>query len=341
MDVALFDYALPPALIAQEPAEPRDAARLLVLDRVRGTRADRRFADLPDLLRAGDCLVVNESRVVPARLAACDPTGRVLELLLLREVAADRWEALVRPARRAPVGMELAVGGGEAAARVVEARADGVRILTFSAPARALLARHGVPPLPPYIDRHLSPKPEDWQRYQTVYARHEGSIAAPTAGLHFTADLLARLRARRVEVHALTLHVGIGTFRAVRAASVEEHRMHAEEVAIPAVTADAVNRARAEGRRVVAVGTTTTRALEWAAASGEVRACGGAADLFIWPGHHFRAVDALITNFHQPRSTLLMLVAALAGREAVLDAYRHAVAAGYRFYSYGDAMLIA
>jgi len=341
MDVALFDYALPPALIAQEPVEPRDASRLLVLERARGTRADRRFADLPDLLRAGDCLVINESRVVPARLAAADGAGRPVELLLVRARAPDRWEALVRPGRRAPVGAHLTVARGAAGACVLDVLEDGVRVLVFTEPARDLLDRHGLPPLPPYIERHQCPKPEDWQRYQTVYARDEGSIAAPTAGLHFTAALLARLRSRGIEVHPLTLHVGIGTFRPVRSARVEVHRMRAEEVAIPAETADAVNRARAEGRRVVAVGTTTTRALEWASSAlGPVRAGRGAADLFIYPGHRFRAVDALVTNFHLPRSTLLMLVAALAGREPVLDAYRHAVAAGYRFYSYGDAMLI-
>ena len=341
MDVALFDYALPPALIAQEPVEPRDASRLLVLDRARGTRADRQFADLPDVLRAGDCLVINESRVVPARLAAADSAGRPVELLLVRARAPDRWEALVRPGRRAPLGAHLAVAGGAAGARVLDVLADGVRVLVFTGSARDLLDRHGLPPLPPYIDRHQCPKPEDWQRYQTVYARHEGSIAAPTAGLHFTTALLARLRASGIEVHPLTLHVGIGTFRPVRTARVEVHQMRAEEVAIPGETADAVNRARAEGRRVVAVGTTTTRALEWAWALGRVRAERGAADLFIYPGHRFRVVDALVTNFHLPRSTLLMLVAALAGREPILDAYRHAIAAGYRFYSYGDAMLIA
>jgi S-adenosylmethionine:tRNA ribosyltransferase-isomerase len=342
MDVALFDYALPPALIAQEPAEPRDAARLLVLDRARGALADRRFVDLPELLRAGDCVVLNESRVRPARLAAADGAGRPVELLLVRALTADRWEALVRPGRRAPVGGHLVFARGEASARVLGVRADGVRVLGFTGTTPDLLDRHGMPPLPPYIARHLRPRPEDWLRYQTVYARHDGSIAAPTAGLHFTPALLEQLRARGVKVHALTLHIGIGTFRPVRSARVELHRMHAEEVVIPAPTAEAVNRARADGRRVVAVGTTTTRALEWAAGpSGEVRAGPGAADLFIYPGHRFRVVDALLTNFHLPRSTLLMLVAALAGREVVLDAYRHAVAAGYRFYSYGDAMLIA
>lgn len=341
MDVGLFDYDLPPELIAQEPAEPRDASRLLVLDRERGTRADRRFADLPRLLAAGDCLVLNESRVIPARVAAADARGRPVELLLVRGLAPARWEALVRPGRRCRVGARLAVGDGGAGATVEEARPDGVHVLAFSHPARELLERHGVPPLPPYLARHAAPEPEDWERYQTVYAREEGSIAAPTAGLHFTRGLLEALRSRGVEIHALTLHVGIGTFRPVRSGRVEDHRMHAEEVAIPPATAAAVARAVAERRRVVAVGTTVARALEWAAGHpGGVRAGRGEADLFIYPGYRFRVVDALITNFHLPRSTLLMLVAALAGREAVLDAYRHAVVGGYRFYSYGDAMLV-
>ena len=344
MDVALFDYELPPALIAQEPAEPRDASRLLVLDRAGDARADHRFGDLPALLRAGDCLVVNESRVVPARLLAADAAGRPVELVLVRSLPDGRWEAIVRPGRRCRVGAVLAVAGGAARATVVEARPDGLRRLIFAAPAgvRDLLDRHGVPPLPPYIARHQAPKPEDRVRYQTVYAREEGSIAAPTAGLHFTADLLDRLRQADVEVRALSLHVGVGTFRPLRGTDVETHRILAEDVAISDETADAVNRARSSGRRVVAVGTTTTRALEWAAGgSGRVRPGRGAADLFIYPGHRFQIVDALVTNFHLPRSTLLMLVAAFAGRERVLAAYRHAVAAGYRFYSYGDAMLVA
>ena len=350
MDLAQFDYDLPPALIAQEPAEPRDASRLLVLDRARGSWDDRRFAELPALLRPGDCLVVNTSRVIPARLLGeREADGRPIELLLLEPAAAGpagapRWTALARPGRHCARGARLRVGAGAATVVVAETGADGTRIVEIRAPwpVPELLERHGLPPLPPYIDRHAAPKPEDRARYQTVYAREPGSVAAPTAGLHFTEAVLAALAARGVEVHDLTLHVGPGTFRPIRTATVEAHRMDAETVTIPRGTAEAVSRARREGRRVVAVGTTTTRALEWAAdEAGALSARAGRADLYIRPGHRFRVVDALLTNFHLPRSTLLVLVAALAGRELVLAAYRHAVTQGYRFYSYGDAMLVA
>ena len=345
MELAQFDYDLPPSAIAQEPATPRDASRLLVLDRARGGWEDRVFADLPELLRAGDCLVVNESRVIPARLfGARADDGRPVELLLVREIAPGRWEALARPARRCVTGTRIALGGGVAHALIVGEGTAGARVVTFESPwpVRGLLERHGLPPLPPYITRHSAPLREDRERYQTVYARAEGSVAAPTAGLHFTPALLDRIRARGVEVHALTLHVGPGTFRPVKTDTVEAHRMEGETVDIPASTATAVSRARAAGRRVVAVGTTTTRALEWAtSAAGAVAPGPGCADLFIHPPYTFRAVDALLTNFHLPRSTLLMLVSALAGRDLVLAAYRHAVKAGYRFYSYGDAMLVA
>ncbi|HKC07216.1 MAG TPA: tRNA preQ1(34) S-adenosylmethionine ribosyltransferase-isomerase QueA [Methylomirabilota bacterium] len=344
MDVSLFDYSLPAELIAQEPAEPRDASRLLVLDRARRSWEDRQFADLGELLRPGDCLVANRSRVIPARLLGIAVEGGgPVELLLLRPVSEERWEALVQPGRRCRVGASVELAGGAARARIVGEAASGARVVEIDGPwaVRELLERHGLPPLPPYIERHDAPKPEDRERYQTVYARDEGSVAAPTAGLHFTPELLARLAERGVAVHFLTLHVGPGTFRPLRAAQVDEHRMEAEPIEIPEETARAVHEAKREGRRVVAVGTTTTRALEWAAGEdGCLREGPGAADLFIRPGHPFRVVDALITNFHLPRSTLLVLVAALAGRELILDAYRHAVAARYRFYSYGDAMLI-
>jgi S-adenosylmethionine:tRNA ribosyltransferase-isomerase len=344
MDVAEFDYCLPAELIAQEPAEPRDSSRLLVLDRATGAVEDRRFAELPDLLRAGDCLVANRTRVIPARLLGIAAEGgRPVELLLLRPAGDRRWEALVHPGRRCRVGARVDLAGGTARARVVGETSAGARVVEIEAPwpVPELLERHGLPPLPPYISRHDAPKPEDRERYQTVYARDDGSVAAPTAGLHFTPELLARLAGVGVVVHYLTLHVGPGTFRPLRAERVEEHRMEAEPIDIPASTARAVNDARREGRRVIAVGTTTTRALEWAAAAdGRLREGSGDADLFIRPGHRFRLVDALITNFHLPRSTLLVLVSSFAGRAAVLDAYRHAVEARYRFYSYGDAMLI-
>jgi len=344
MDVSLFDYHLPPASIAQEPAEPRDASWLLVLDRARQRWEDARFSDLPRWLRAGDCLVVNESRVIPARLlGTLEGTGTAVELLMLRALDGDRWEALVRPGKRCRVGARLLLAGGLARATVLEHREQGARLISVEAPwpVDELLERHGLPPLPPYIDRHDAPKPEDRDRYQTVYAVTRGSVAAPTAGLHFTPSLLERMQSAGVEIHRVTLHIGPGTFRPIKVSSIDEHRLDPEVAIIPEETAAAVNRARSEGRRVIAVGTTTTRTLEWATdENGRVRAGRGDADLFIRPGHGFRAVDALVTNFHLPRSTLLLLVSAFAGRELVLQAYAHAVAAGYRFYSYGDAMLI-
>jgi S-adenosylmethionine:tRNA ribosyltransferase-isomerase len=340
MDAKLFDYPLPPDRIAQYPAERRDASRLLVLDRSASRWEDRRFIDLPTLLRPGDCLVVNDSRVIPARLLGTLRDGASVELLFLGEVGAGRWEVLVKPGRRSRVGATLllgehrarVVGAGEAGRRVIEV--EGVRS------AGDFLERHGLPPLPPYIRRYAKPEAEDWERYQTVYGVPEGSVAAPTAGLHFTEELLGALRAGGVEVRPLTLHVGPGTFRPIRTARIEDHRMEAEQVEIPEVTAAAVNRAKAEGRRVIAVGTTTTRALESAADGERVRSGACVAEIFITPGHRFRLIDALLTNFHLPRSSLLVLVSAFAGRELILGAYRHAVNAGYRFYSYGDAMLI-
>jgi S-adenosylmethionine:tRNA ribosyltransferase-isomerase len=344
MDLALFDYDLAPELIAQEPAEPRDASRLLVMARAGGAWEDRCFSDLPALLGPGDCLVANRSRVIPARLMGMlERGGQPVELLMLRPLSTARWEALVRPGHRCRVGARIALAGGAARAQVVEHREAGLRVVAVEAPwpVSELLERHGLPPLPPYIERHDAPKPEDRDRYQTVYARDDGSVAAPTAGLHFTTGLLGRLQVGGVELHYLTLHVGPGTFRPIRAPRVEQHRLEPEPVDIPGETAEAVNRARAQGRRVIAVGTTTTRALEWAAdATGRVRPGRGSADLFIRPGHRFRTIDGLITNFHLPRSTLLLLVSAFCGREPLLAAYRHAAAARYRFYSYGDAMLI-
>jgi S-adenosylmethionine:tRNA ribosyltransferase-isomerase len=344
MDVSLFDYELPADRIAQEPAEPRDASRLLVLDRAHGAWEDARFSDLPRWVRTGDCVVINESRVIPARLlGTLEENGLRVELLLLRPLDSGRWEALVRPGKRCGFGARVTLAGGAARAVVLEHRALGARAVEIEAPwpVGELMERHGLPPLPPYIERHAAPRPEDWERYQTVYATEKGSVAAPTAGLHFTPALLERLATAGVEVHRVTLHVGAGTFRPIRVAEVEEHRLEPEVAHVPAATAEAVNRARAEGRRVLAVGTTTTRTLEWGAGeTGQVCARSGGADLFIYPGYRFRVVDALITNFHLPRSSLLLLVSAFAGRDRVLDAYRHAVAKGYRFYSYGDAMLV-
>ena len=262
---------------------------------------------------------------------------------MLRPLDGPRWEALVRPGRRCRIGARVTLAGGAARATLLEHRGLGARAVEIEAPwpVDELMERHGLPPLPPYIERYDAPKPEDWERYQTVYATANGSVAAPTAGLHFTTKLLEQLGAAGVEVHRVILHVGVGTFRPIRAATVEQHRLESESAQVPAATAEAVNRARAQGRRIISVGTTTTRTLEWAADdTGRVRARSGGADLFIYPGHRFRVIDALVTNFHLPRSTLLLLVSAFAGRELVLDAYRHAIAHGYRFYSYGDAMLI-
>ncbi|MBI3458408.1 MAG: tRNA preQ1(34) S-adenosylmethionine ribosyltransferase-isomerase QueA [Candidatus Rokubacteria bacterium] len=342
--MALFDYALPPERIAQYPAEPRDAARLLILDRRAGIYRDAHVRDLAAFLRPGDCVVVNDTRVVPARLLGLIAgTVREAEVLLIRELEGGEWEALVRPARRCPVGATIILADGAARAVVTGASEIGRRRVGLHWPGRVadLLAAHGLPPLPPYIRRYRKPGGEDWSRYQTVYAAHDGAVAAPTAGLHFTPELLEALAEQGIERHAITLHVGPGTFRPVRVARLGDHRVEAERYTVPAPTARALTRARQEGRRVVAVGTTTVRALETAAGpDGSIGSGEGWTDLTITPGYRFRVVDALLTNFHLPRSSLLLLVSAFGGRQRLLDAYRHAVAAGYRFYSYGDAMLI-
>jgi S-adenosylmethionine:tRNA ribosyltransferase-isomerase len=307
-----------------------------VLRRETGAIEDRVFRDLPELLSPGDLVVVNRSRVIPARLLGRRAAGGRVEILLLRPLA-DRWEALVRPARRLRVGERVEVGDGFDV--VIEDRAPGgrrlVRLLARAGDVTAALERYGHTPLPPYIRR--ADRPGDRERYQTVYAREKGSVAAPTAGLHFTPALLQRLRARGIDVAEVVLHVGPGTFLPVRVEQVEDHRVEPEPYTIPEETAAAVARAR----RVVAVGTTTVRTLESAAARfGEVRAGNGEADVVIVPGFGFRVVSALVTNFHLPRSSPLLLVSAFAGRERVLAAYHHAITAGYRFYSYGDAILV-
>jgi S-adenosylmethionine:tRNA ribosyltransferase-isomerase len=312
------------------------------VDRARGTFQDRRFAELPELLRAGDCLVVNDSRVIPARVLAEDEAGRGVELLFVAPLGEGRWTALARPGRRSRPGAMLRAGGRPGIRlRVAAVAADGSReIAPADSTIEALLDEHGLPPLPPYVARHAKPTPEDVERYQTVYARVPGSIAAPTAGLHFTPGVLGRLAARGIEVHAITLHVGPATFRPIRTPTVEAHPLPGERAHVPEGTARAVEAARAEGRRVVAVGTTVTRTLESVARrTGRVEPGDAVADVFITPGYPFRVVGALVTNFHLPRSSLLALVAAFAGRDLVLAAYRHALERGYRFYSYGDATL--
>ena len=340
MDVSELDYDLPPELIAQTPAPSRDASRLLVIDRARGGFEDHVFAELPDLLRPDDCLVVNNSRVIPARVLARDVAGREVELLFIEAIDGHRWRALTRPGRRSREGVELVVGSSRL--RILGVEADGPRVVEpLDGSVDELLRVHGRPPLPPYIARFAAPTAEDLDRYQTVYARPPGSIAAPTAGLHFTPPLLDEIQRRGVELHQLTLHVGPGTFRPIKTDRIEDHALPAERIVIPPAVAEAVNRARAERRRVIAVGTTTVRALESAVgADGRVRPLDGEARLYVMPGYEFRAVDALLTNFHLPRSSLLVMVAAFAGRELILKSYGHAVRAGYRFYSYGDATLI-
>jgi len=341
MQVELFDYELPAAAIAQTPVEPRDASRLLVLDRAVGGVAHRQFHDLPAFLTPRDLLVINDSRVIPARLFGRrnHPSGASLEVLLLRQTAPDRWEALIKPGRRAPVGTHIIFGRGELTAEVVAVTEFGGGVIFFSYEGdwRALLHSLGRMPLPPYIHTPLA----EAERYQTVYARQEGSVAAPTAGLHFTERLLAELAGRGVRISRLTLHVGLGTFRPVETERVEEHRMHEEFFTLPRETAAAVAETKAAGGRVIAVGTTAVRTLESAVdADGKLAAGSQWTKIFIYPGYTFQAVDAMITNFHLPRSTLLMLVSAFAGRETILAAYRLALAQGYRFFSFGDAMLI-
>jgi S-adenosylmethionine:tRNA ribosyltransferase-isomerase len=347
MLVADFDFDLPDELIAQEPSPARGGSRLLVLDRAGGIAAHATFTDLPAHLRAGDLLVVNDTRVFPARLRGRRvPSGGAVEVLLLARGADGAWEALANPGRRLAPGARMVFeGGGRTLEGEILARdARGRRRVGLTAPdgdVMAAIDALGHVPLPPYIARDDTPA--DRERYQTVYARARGSVAAPTAGLHFTPAVLDALAAKGVERASITLHVGYGTFKPVTADEVEGHTVDAEHYAVPAATAEALTRAKAEGRRVIAVGTTTVRALESLAvdAAGRVAPADGETALFIHPGHAFRLVDGMVTNFHLPRSSLLMLVAALAGRERVLAAYREAIARSYRFYSYGDAMLVA
>ena len=337
-----FDYPLPRGLIAQTPVEPRDSSRLLVVHRDTGLLEHRRFYDLTDYLRAGDVLVLNDSRVIPARLyGRRRDTGGEVELLLLQRVEAGVWRCLGRPGRRLRPGAHLSLdGAARLEAEVMEAQPDGVRLVRFS--QEDALERVGQVPLPPYIHQPL----EDPERYQTVYARVRGSVAAPTAGLHFTPQLLQRVQEQGVELAAVTLHIGLDTFRPVQVEDPQEHKLHSEYFEIGPETAETLNRAKEEGRRIIAVGTTSVRVLEQAAqhfVTGDrwrLTPSSGWADLFILPGHHFRVVDALVTNFHLPRSTLLMLVCAFAGHELVLEAYTKAVQERYRFYSFGDGMLV-
>ncbi len=340
MKTSDFYFDLPPELIAQTPLPRRDASRLLALDRDTGKTRHMRFYDLPSLLRPGDCLVLNDSRVLPARLIGKRAGGGACEVLLLIDRGEKVWECLVRPGKKLRPGAKVTFGDGALSAEVVGEVEGGNRLVRFDYDGIFLetLERLGKMPLPPYIKEEL----EDSERYQTVYSKVVGSAAAPTAGLHFTPELLEEIRAMGVQVCYVTLHVGLGTFRPVKAQNLDEHEMHSEYCVIPQETADVVNETRRAGGRVICVGTTSCRTIEsWGAEDGTLKASAGWTNIFIYPGYRFKVLDALITNFHLPESTLIMLVSALAGREHVLVAYQEAVQARYRFFSFGDAMFIA
>lgn len=334
-----FWYDLPEELIAQTPLQQRDSSRLLVLDRESGRVEHKHFYDIIDRLRPGDCLVMNDSRVLPARLLGQRPTGGAVEVLLLRDLGDKKWECLCKPGRKMQVGHRVLFGNGELSATVTEVLEDGNRVVTFEYEGIFLevLERLGKMPLPPYIKEEL----HDQERYQTVYSRAVGSAAAPTAGLHFTQELLDKIREKGVKTAFVTLHVGLGTFRPVKAESILDHHMHSELCMIGAETAEVLNTTKAEGGRVICVGTTSCRTLESLVnADGSFEAKSRWTDIFIYPGYTFRAMDGLITNFHLPESTLVMLVSAFAGRDHVLAAYEEAVRERYRFFSFGDAMAI-
>ena len=354
MHISQFDFELPPELIAQEPLEPRDSSRMLIVDRGQRMWRDRLFADLPTLLATGDVLVINDTRVFPARLLGHrviqgqseEQSGASVEVLLVQRLdqAGQVWRTLARPGRALRVGSIVEFSGGRLHGVVREVDPEGHRIVEFDCDGdfETVVDEIGNTPLPPYIKRATNEfRRLDEPRYQTIYARERGAIAAPTAGMHFTSRIFDELKSRGIEVVEITHHVGYATFQPVRTEQIEEHRIAAERYDISVSAAEKINRARQSGHRVVAVGTTSVRALESAAdVDGRLRAGHGHTELFIYPGYRFRLVDALLTNFHLPQSSLLMLVAALGERELVLNAYRHAIAAQYRFYSYGDCMLL-
>lgn len=340
MKTSDFIYELPEELIAQTPMAQRDASRLMLLNKDSGEVAHEHFFDLPDHLQPGDCLVLNDSRVLPARLFGVRPTGGAAEVVLLKDLGDKRWECLCRPGKKMRLGSEVSFGDGKLKAIVEDIHDDGNRVLRFVYDGifLELLEELGQMPLPPYIKAQL----EDKERYQTVYSRQTGSAAAPTAGLHFTPELLDKIRAKGVEVCFVTLHVGLGTFRPVKVENIEDHDMHSEYCTVPKETADAIMACKARGGRVVSVGTTTCRTLEsFAQADGSIQESAGWTNIFIYPGYKFKCIDALVTNFHLPGSTLLMLVSALTGRENALRAYETAVKERYRFFSFGDAMFIS
>ena len=341
MKTSDFYYDLPLELIAQTPLEKRDESRLLCLDKATGEWSHHHFYELPDFLRAGDCLILNNSRVLPARLLGRRlPGGGACEVLLLQDKGDKVWECLVRPGKHLREGARVSFGDGELTAEIAEVLPDGNRLVRFDYNGIFLevLERLGKMPLPPYIKEEL----QDQERYQTVYSKVNGSAAAPTAGLHFTPELLERIAAKGVGVGYVTLHVGLGTFRPVKEDEIEQHDMHSEYCTIPQETADLINRTKANGGRVICVGTTSCRTIEsWAGEDGTMTATGGWTNIYIYPGYRFKVMDALVTNFHLPESTLIMLVSALAGREHVLAAYEEAVRERYRFFSFGDAMFIS
>lgn len=340
MDLKDFNYDLPEELIAQDPLEDRSSSRLMVLHKDTGRIEHKIFRDIIDYLNPGDCLVINDTKVIPARLMGIkEDTGATIEVLLLKRNADDVWECLVKPGKKARTGARIVFGEGLLVGEIVDVIEDGNRMIKFHYEGifEEILDKLGQMPLPPYITHKL----QDKNRYQTVYARNEGSAAAPTAGLHFTKELLEKIKEKGVNVVSITLHVGLGTFRPVKVDKIEEHHMHTETFNISKEAADTINRTRAAGGRVIAVGTTSCRTLESAAADdGTIPAKSGDTDIFIYPGYKFKAIDCLITNFHLPESTLIMLVSALAGRDNIMNAYETAVKERYRFFSFGDAMFI-
>ena len=339
MKTSDFYYDLPKELIAQTPVEPRDSSRLMVMNRETGEIEHRHFFDIPDYLNEGDLLVCNDSRVLPARIFGVKETGARVEFLLLKQISGNRWETLCKPGKKAREGAEFIFGDGIMRAKISGVTEYGNRIVDFDCNESffAALDKIGQMPLPPYITEEL----KDKERYQTVYSHELGSAAAPTAGLHFTGELMDRLRSKGVNIAYVTLHVGLGTFRPVKVDDVTKHKMHSEHYEIPEETARLINQTKQNGGRVIAVGTTSCRTLESVASFyGEIKPCEGFTDIFIYPGYEFKVLDGLITNFHLPESTLIMLVSAFAGYDNIMNAYKTAVEEKYRFFSFGDAMLI-
>lgn len=340
MKTSDFYYELPQELIAQEPIKERSSSRLMVLDKRTGKTEHKHFYDIVDELNEGDAIILNDTKVLPARLyGQKEETGGAIEFLLLNKHTLDTWEVILRPGRKAKKGARFVFGNGELKAEILDVINDGNRLVKFEYDGvfEEVLDRLGEMPLPPYITKKL----EDKDRYQTVYAKNPGSAAAPTAGLHFTPELLEKIKNKGINIGYVTLHVGLGTFRPVKADDILDHKMHSEFYILPEETADLINRTKAEGKRVVSVGTTATRVMETAGQNGlPLKKQTGWTDIFIYPGKEFHVIDALITNFHLPESTLIMLVSALAGRENVLNAYAEAVQEKYRFFSFGDAMFI-